>query len=170
MFFLFLAIFSAFFAAFLWFSLAKGAPWLPTPKRHIRALLDAVSLKPNEVVIDAGCGDGRVLLLAAREYGARGIGIEIHPLWVWIARLRVRLAGLGEKITIQRADIFRSDLTEADVLFLFLLQQTNVALQKKLAHELRPGTRIVSFAFTLPEFEELYVKKTNPTLHVYRVR
>jgi SAM-dependent methyltransferase len=159
------AVFGGMVAFCLWYSLKKGAPWWPTPARRTRALLRAVSLKPGEVVVDAGCGDGRVLLIAAKEFGARGLGIEIHPLFAWIARLRTQLAGLSSCVTIRRADLFSVDLRSADVLFLFLLQETNVALQEKLRRELRPGTRVVSYAFTLPQWHEQ--PSGDPYHHVY---
>ena len=161
------AIVGAVVAFGLWYSLKKGAPWWPTPARRTRALLRAADVKPGELVVDAGCGDGRVLLVAAREFSARGLGIEIHPVLVWIARLRLFAARLSAQVTIQRADLFSVDLRSADVLFLFLLQETNVALQEKLRRELRPGTRVVSYAFTLPQWQDQ--PSTDPYHHVYVV-
>lgn len=162
-----IALVCAIVAVSFWYSLKKGAPWWPTPTRRIRKLLTAAGLKPGETVIDAGCGDGRVLLLAAREFGARGIGIEVHPVLVWIGRLRIACARLSSQVVIQRADLFSVDLRAADVLFLFLLQETNLGLQEKLRRELRPGTRVVSYAFTLPQWEEQ--PAGDPYHHVYMV-
>ncbi len=145
----------------------KGAPWFPTPRRRSRALLAAAGLKPGETFVDAGCGDGRVCILAVKEFGAKAVGIDIHPVLASLARFRARLAGVAQSVDIRRGDVFREDLSSANVLFLFLLQDTNERLQEKLLRELRPGTRIVSYAFTLPRFHEM--PSGDPFHHLYVV-
>lgn len=151
------------------YSMSFGAPWLPTPRRRIRALLRAAAVKPGELVIDAGSGDGRVLTLAAKEFGCRGLGIEINPLLLLLARLRIHLAGVGSRVQVMQEDIFDCDFSRADVVFLFLLQTTNVRLQEKLRAELRPGARVVSYAFTLPDFEAVEIAGADRAHHLYRV-
>lgn len=138
------------FACVLWYSLAVGAPWLPTPQKRMRQALDAAQLQPGEKFVDLGCGDGRVCLLAARAYGARAIGVEKNIMLVWIARLRVFFAGMQSQVTILHDDIFTADVTSADVVFCFLLQQTNVRLASHLQKTMRPGARVVSFSFSFP--------------------
>ena len=151
------------------YSIRKGAPWFPTSRRGIRALLRAAGLRAGERFVDAGCGDGTACLIAAREFGAEALGIEVNPVLFWVAKARVALSGTSRKVRIVRADLFKTPLGEADVLFLFLLQETNVALQEKLRRELRPGTRVVSHAFTLPAFTETPIPGGDPRHHLYVV-
>lgn len=164
-----LGLASAALAYALHYSLRRGAPWWPTPSRRYLRLLEAASILPEETLLDAGCGDARVLIGAARRFGCRGVGVEVNPLLVLVARARVAAAGLSDRIEIRRSDIFRGPLPRADVIFLFLLQGTNVALEPKLIADLRPGTRIASYSFTLPGLEEIPLPGEAPTLHLYRV-
>jgi len=146
---------------------AKGAPWVPTSRQVICRMLEMAELKPGEVVYDLGCGDGRVLITAARRYGARAVGVEVDPsryLWTVLA---VTLRGLWSRVKIIRGDLFSVDLGEADVVFTFLLQDTNERLKEKLRRELRPGTRIVSNIFT---FSGLPLDTTDEELHLYLYR
>ena len=152
------------------YSLVRGAPWVPTSGRRIRRLLDAAGLKPGETFLDAGCGEGRACRIAAREYGARAIGIEINPLLARIGRVWGGRYRNGGSVEVRRSDLFDAPLGEADVLFLFLLQETNERIQEKLRGELKPGTRIISHCFTLPEFRETAIPGGEPTEHLYVVQ
>jgi cyclopropane fatty-acyl-phospholipid synthase-like methyltransferase len=113
-------------------------------------MLELAQVSPGDVVYDLGSGDARVLMVAAREFGARGVGIEIDPGRNWIALLRVRRAGLTETIELRRGDMFDADVSEADVVVLYLRQHTTDALEAKLAEELEPGTRIALNTYTMP--------------------
>lgn len=142
---------------------SKGAPWVPTPRSVIDRMLIMAKVKPGEVVYDLGCGDGRVLIRAARKFGARGVGIEIDvSRYLW-SLLSVILLGLWRRVKILRKDLFSVDLGHADVIFTYLLQDTNDRLKEKMRRELRPGTRIISNTFTFSGFplaevdEELYL-------------
>lgn len=111
-------------------------------------MLTMAEIKPGEIVYDLGSGDGRVLIAAARRFGARAVGVEMDVsrfLWSIAA---VALLGLGKQVRVIRSDFFEVDLSEADVVFTYLLQNTNDRLKDKLRKELRPGTRIVSNTFT----------------------
>lgn len=129
-----------------------GAPWLPTPANGLAAVLKEAGLKPGEVFIDLGCGDGRVLIAAAGIFGAQCIGVEIDPLKIPLARWRVKRAGLSEKVKIIRASAMDAPLAEADVVFLYLSHQLIDRLKPKFARELKPGARIVSFGFMVSGF------------------
>jgi SAM-dependent methyltransferase len=129
---------------------SPGGVWFPTSRKNIRAMLQMAELKPGELVYDLGCGAGRVLIVAAREFGARGVGIEIDPLRCRLARWRVRRAGLEEKIEILQGSFHREDLSKADVVTLYLVQEMINRLAPKLARELRPGARLVSNTFVVP--------------------
>jgi SAM-dependent methyltransferase len=128
----------------------RGAPWLPTPMKTVRAMLSIADVGPDDVVYDLGCGDGRTIFTAAREYGARAVGIEIDPLRFLWCQMLVRLLGLRGRVHIIYGDIFAQDLSSADVVTCYLLQDTNNRLAAKLKRELHPGTRVVSNTFTFP--------------------
>jgi SAM-dependent methyltransferase len=146
---------------------SKGAPWVPTSRAVIHRMLEMAQLRPGEVLYDLGCGDGRVLITAARRFGARAVGVEVdlsRYLWSVFA---VALRGLWGRAKVIRGDLFTLDLREADVVFTFLLQDTNERLKAKLRRELRPGTRIISNIFTFSGFPLI---ATDEQLHLYLYR
>ena len=130
-----------------------GAPWLPMPVSSARRMLQLAAVRPGETVYDLGSGDGRVLIVAAREFGARAVGVEIEPIRALIARLTLRLFGVHHAARIVRSNFFEVDLRSADVVTLYLLSNTNARLVPKLRRELKPGARIVTLAFPMPGWE-----------------
>jgi SAM-dependent methyltransferase len=123
--------------------------YLPTPQPAVEQMLKLAGVKPGERVYDLGCGDGRIVITAARRFGARGIGVELDPGLVRRARANVRRHGLGGRVEIRQADIFTIDFSDADVVALYLLPELNVRLLPQL-RKLKPGARIVSFDFDMP--------------------
>ena len=147
---------------------ARGAPWVPTSRQVIRTMLEMAEVRPGETVYDLGCGDGRVLITAARDFQARAVGVEVDlSRFLWSA-LAVTVRGLWGRVKIIRGDLFTVDLGTADVVFTFLLQDTNDRLKEKLRRELRPGTRIVSNIFTFSGFPLAAVDE-ELQLYLYRV-
>ena len=148
---------------------SRGAPWVPTPRETVRRMLSLAEVRPGEVVYDLGCGDGRVLVTAARRFGARAVGIEVDVsrfLWSLAA---ITLFGLWRRVRLIRGDLFRQDLREADVVVTYLLQDTNDRLQAKLLRELRPGARVVSNTFSFPGLR-LAASDEEHRLYLYRVQ
>src|SRR3989338_7603783 len=96
-----------------------GAPWVPAPREKIDKMLKMLKVKPNEVVYDLGSGDGRILIWAAKKFGAKGVGVEIDPLRVFYSRILIKIKGLSSKIKIIRQNILETDVSEADVVTLF---------------------------------------------------
>lgn len=129
---------------------SRGAPWAPTPMSMVHKMLTMAEAGPNDLVYDLGCGDGRMIITAARRYGARAVGIELDPLRYLWCQMLITILGLRDQIRIIRGDFFTQDLSEADVVTCYLLQDTNNKLEKKLKRELHPGTRVVSNYFTFP--------------------
>lgn len=129
---------------------SPGGVWFPTSRKHIRRMLEMAELKPGELVYDLGCGDGRVLIIAAKEFGAKGVGIEVDPLRFRIARWKVRRAGLEDRIELIQGTFNKQDISPADVVTLYLVQQMINRLAPRLVRELRPGTRLVSNTFIIP--------------------
>ena len=147
----------------------RGAPWVPTPIRKVEKMLAMAELQQDELLYDLGCGDGRVLVIAARRFGARAVGIELDPLrYIW-CQLLITVLGLRKRVQIVLGDFFSQDLSQADVVTCYLLQRTNDKLQGKLQHELQPGTRVVSHAFVFSVLEEID-SDTKTDVHVYAVK
>lgn len=137
----------------LWPIAIRNAPYVATPPGAIRQALRLAEVKPGERVVDLGAGLGRVLRLAAWEFGAVGYGVELDPGRVWLARRLNRLGGLEGRIELEQGDMFTAPLGQADVVFLFLCPAAMGALAPKLRQELRPGSRIVSRGFVLPGWQ-----------------
>lgn len=125
-----------------------GAPWVPTSRKMVHKMLRMAEVGPGDVVYDLGCGDGRLIITAARTYGARAVGIEIDPLRYLWCQIMISMFGLRDSVRILYGNIFSKDLREADVVTCYLMQDTNNKLERKLNRELRPGTRVVSNTFT----------------------
>jgi len=122
------------------------APFKPTPPEVVARMLELAAIRPDDVLYDLGCGDGRIVIEAAKRYGIKAVGFDIDPARVRESRENVAKAGVGDLVTIRQADIFRADLTGASVVTLYLLPNLNVRLMPQLAR-LKPGSRIVSNSF-----------------------
>ena len=122
-------------------------------------MLKLAGVTSRDTVYDLGSGDGRIVIAAAKEFGARGVGIEINPERVEEARSNAKKAGVEERVKFETADLFDADLRGATVVTLYLLPDLNLRLRPKLLKELKPGARVVSHAFGMgdwpPEKEEL---------------
>jgi predicted nicotinamide N-methyase len=153
---------------FVMYTDKHGAPWVPTPFKKVRKMLHMAQVKPGEVVLDLGSGDGRVLVVAAREFGAQAVGIEIDPLRVLWTRLWLRALRLQHQARVVRGNLFTAEIGEADVVTLFLRQSTNQLLMVKLLLELRPETRVVSHMFTFPGWE-IIDQDRDAKLFLYKV-
>jgi SAM-dependent methyltransferase len=135
---------------------AKKQPdviYVPTPQPVVEAMLELAQVTPGDVVYDLGSGDGRIVIAAAKKYGARGVGIEIDPALVKKARETAAAAGVSSRVRFVTQDLFTADLSQASVVTLYLLQSLNERLRPKLVRQLKPGTRIVSHVFNMgPEW------------------
>jgi ubiquinone/menaquinone biosynthesis C-methylase UbiE len=116
-------------------------------------MLKLGGVRRDDVVYDLGCGDGRIVITAAREIGARGVGIDIDPERIKEARENARKAGVGRRVEFRNADLFESDIREATVVMLYLFPWVNLKLRPKLLSELKPGTRIVSHSHDMGDWK-----------------
>ena len=127
--------------------------YVPTPQPVVETMLDLAGVKSTDTVYDLGSGDGRIVITAAKKYGARGVGIELDPALVKKARENAAAAGVASKVQFLTQDLFKTDLRPASVVTLYLLQSINERLRPKLVRELRPGARVVSHVFNMgPEW------------------
>ena len=145
-----------FFAAPAAFQQSTPVPdvvYVPTPPRVVDAMLEIAGVKQSDVVYDLGAGDGRIVIAAAKKYGARGVGIELDPALVQKATANAAAAGVSDRVRFVTQNLFASDVSEATVVTLYLLQSINERLRPKLVRELKPGTRVVSHVFNMgPEW------------------
>jgi cyclopropane fatty-acyl-phospholipid synthase-like methyltransferase len=123
--------------------------FVPTPPEVVEAMLKLANVTAKDVVYDLGCGDGMIVTAAARDFGATAVGIDINPVRVKEANDRVTKAGVQDKVKILNDDLFTTNISQASVVTLYLLQSLNEKLIPKLNKELKPGTRIVSQTFTM---------------------
>jgi cyclopropane fatty-acyl-phospholipid synthase-like methyltransferase len=137
--------------------------FVPTPAGIVDAMLRLAHVTGDDVVVDLGSGDGRIVIAAAKQYGARGIGVELDGGLVKQARDRARKAGVGDRVTFIQGDLFKADLSKATVVMLYLSFSVNRRLESKLMSELKPGARVVSHRFVMadwPADQEVKVERT----------
>ncbi|PSO54172.1 MAG: SAM-dependent methyltransferase [Cyanobacteria bacterium QH_8_48_120] len=151
----------------------KGKPdviYVPTPDKVVAEMLQLANVSEDDVVYDLGSGDGRIPIMAAKRYGARGVGVEIDSGRIQQARENAREAGMAKSVKFIQQDLFKTDLSEATVVTLYLLPELNVKLRPKLLRELEPGTPIVSHSFDMGEWEpERVVKVGDSTVYLWTV-
>jgi SAM-dependent methyltransferase len=118
--------------------------YVATPPEIVDRMLDVAKVRTGDVVYDLGCGDGRMVIAAAKKFGTRGVGVDLDPARIREARANAKQAGVEGLVTFKVADLFETDLREATVVMLYLLPNLNRRLRPKLFAELRPGARVVS--------------------------
>lgn len=136
-----------------------GLPPVPTNPERIRKALKLANLQPNEVLYDLGAGDGRVLLIAARDFGAKAVGVEVGPIQCALIWLRVISSGFGNQIKVKWENFYRADLHDADVIFVYATSKEVMKLAPHLEKQLRKGTRLVSISADFPEWEPSVLDK-----------
>ena len=133
----------------------------PTPMPVVRELLELADVGPGDVVFDLGSGDGRIPITAAKEFAARGVGIEIDPALVTQAQALARDAGVEDKVEFRVGDMFAADIRSATVVTLFLHPGPNLKLREKLRSDLKPGSRVVSYVWDMGSWTPTEVRPVN---------
>jgi cyclopropane fatty-acyl-phospholipid synthase-like methyltransferase len=152
---------------FLWPNII-GAPWIPTPRKTVRKMLELAQVNSKDTVMDLGSGDGRIIVMAAKEFGARSIGIEADPGRVLWSRLVIRFHGLKNRVEVIWGNFFHQPFTVATVVTIFQLGGVNERLKEKLLADLNPGSRVISHAFRFDEWELIATMK-DPDLYLYEI-
>ena len=137
----------------LYWTRIVGGPWVPSSMQVIHRMLDMAEVGPNDTVYDLGCGDGRVLVAAAKRYHAQAVGIEIDPIRYLWCQILISVLGLRKQVKIIFGNLFNADLSKADIVVCYLMPDALSKLEKKLKTELEPGKRIVSNKFSFPTLE-----------------
>ncbi len=128
-------------------------PYVPTPQKVVNKMLKMAEISKDDVVYDLGCGDGRIVVTAADKYGAKGIGVDIDPQRIKESRKNAKEKGVTDLVEFREQDLFKTDLTEATIVTLYLLPDVNRKLRPKLLKQLRPGARVVSHSFDMDEWK-----------------
>jgi len=158
-------------AAWVVWNLKLDVLWQPTDRATVRRMLFLAGVRSGEVVLDLGCGDGRYVVIAAREFGADAVGVEIDPFRVVLGRLWILLAGVRRRARIVRGDMYSADVSSADVVVLFLSPTANLKLQDRLKTEMKPGARVVSYYHPVWGWtpEEVGEAASGYPLYLYRI-
>ena len=160
-------------------SAAAQQPAAPTPDIHYvptsggvtDAMLKLAKVTPSDVVYDLGSGDGRIVIAAAKKYGARGVGIELDPELIKTATKNARKAGVADKVTFIQADLFKADLSDATVVTLYLSNSINRRIASILQRQLKPGARIVSHRFDMGDWKpEADVRLEGTHVYLWTIR
>lgn len=147
-----------------------SVPWVPTPRRIGRKMFEMAELKPGETVVDFGCGDASLLITAAKEFGARGIGFELHPVLRWVGLLRARLAGVSDRIDLRGGSFYRVDLPEADVIATYLFAEVQAKLEPRFKEHYPSGTRVIARTFRYPTLPLVKTERLGgENLYLYRI-
>jgi SAM-dependent methyltransferase len=130
----------------------KDVVWVPTNDALVKRMLDMAQVKPTDLVYDLGAGDGKIAIAAARDFGARSVGVEYNPEMVKLAQCLVKAEGVEGKTKIMHGDIFETDFSAATVVTLYLLPELNLKLRPTIL-KMKPGTRVVSHSFLMDDWE-----------------
>ena len=128
-------------------------PFVPTPDAVVEGMLKLANVTNSDTVYDLGCGDGRIVISAAKRYGARGVGVDINPERVEEARANARKAAVESLVKFEENDLFDADIRGATVVTLYLLPNVNMRLRPKLLKDLKPGSRVVSHSFDMEDWK-----------------
>jgi hypothetical protein len=135
------------------FGVADLAPFVPTPLAVVERMLELGEVDKNDVLFDLGCGDGRIVITAAKKFGTRGVGIDIDPQRIEESMRAAKEAGVEERVEFRLQDVMKSEIREATVVTLYLLPESNAILRPLLEEQLKPGTPVVSHNYSIPGWE-----------------
>ncbi len=128
-------------------------PYVPSPQQVVDKMLELAGVKSSDVLYDLGCGDGRIVVTAAKKYGAHATGVDINPERIQEARANAQQAGVLKLVAFEEGDLFQADVHRANVVTLYLLPGVNLKLRPRLLTQLRQGSRIVSHSFDMGDWK-----------------
>ena len=145
----------------------KLAPFVASPARVVDRMLSLAGIRPGETVYDLGCGDGRVLIAAVKNYKAKAVGVEISPKLVAEAQERIRKEGVASEARVVEGDLLATDLTGADVVVIYLATSLNQELRPRMEKFLKPGARVVSHDYAVPGWKPARIEETDGKHRIY---
>lgn len=128
------------------------APYVPTPQEVVERMLDLAKVTKDDFVVDLGCGDGRIVVTAAKKYGARGLGVDIDPVRIEEANANAKAAGVTGLVEFKLQDALKTDVSRATVVTTYLLSQSNLKVRPLITKQLKPGSRIVTHSFSMGDW------------------
>ena len=131
----------------------RDVPYVVTPEPVVDQMLELADAKSGQVIYDLGCGDGRIVIAAAKRFGMTGVGVEIDPELIAVCNENTRKAGVEGKVRFVQGDLFAMDFHDADVVALYLREDINIRLRPKLLEQLKPGSRVVSHRFGMGDWK-----------------
>lgn len=156
------------FVASFAYGAISAAPWVPLRQRDVERLIKLAQPQPGEMLYDLGCGDGRILLSAVKKFNLKAKGFEVAIVPYLITKAKIFFTGSKQNTFVKLESFWQTDLNEADIVVCFLTPPAMSRLEKKLAQELKPGARFISYAFPLPSIEPTVVDKPfNKDLSIY---
>jgi SAM-dependent methyltransferase len=150
----------------IWPPDSPWAPWWRTNRKVARAMCKIAKISSRDVIYDLGSGDGTALLIASEEWGAKGVGIEIDPIRAVIAKCRIMMSKKNQDIIIKRRNFFEVQISDATVIFVYLVPKALRRLRQKFFHELKPGTKIISYQYEI-DYLPLVDKNDQMKIFVY---
>ncbi len=146
-------------------------PYVPTQQETVEKMLEMAGVKAGDIVYDLGCGDGRIVITAAKKFGATGVGVDLNPQRIKEANENAKAAGVEDKVRFVEGNLFDFDFSEANVVTMYLLPSVNLKLRPKLQKELKPGSRIVSHDFDMGDWEAEKVEEVGyDTIYLWTIR
>ncbi|MCL5435204.1 MAG: 50S ribosomal protein L11 methyltransferase [Patescibacteria group bacterium] len=159
-------LFLLFLLSMVWPPDSPWAPWWRTSKKTARAMCKLADVKKEDIVYDLGSGEGTALLIAAKEFGATGFGVEIDPVRFLFSKFILKINGLSNKVKIKRGNLFKQDISKASVIFVYLVPKTLDRLLPKFKKELKKGTRIISYRYEMNLPLKEYNKENQIRLYI----
>lgn len=147
----------------------KLAPYVASPQSIVDKMLEMAQLKSGETLFDLGCGDGRILFSAARNFGAKAVGVELSPTLAKRTQQMAESQGLQDQVKVIQGDMMNVNVAGANVVALYLMTDANEALRPKLEKELKPGARVVSLEFKIKGWKPSKVEKVEAHRHPYTI-
>ena len=157
------------FLSMIWPPDSPWAPWWRTSDNTIRIALKLANVKKGDIVYDLGSGDGKSVIISAKEFGAKGVGVEIDPLRFYISKLLAKIFGVSKNVKFIKKNFYNVNISDADVIFTYLVPKTLAKLKHKFLKELKKGTKViaVNYEIDLPKIKS--IKVDNRIVYLYRI-
>lgn len=155
-----------FLLSFVWPPDSPWSPWWKTSVQVSRVVCDIAKITNKDVLYELGSGNGTTLMIAAKEYGARCVGVEIDPIRYWYSKFVIWKSGLTKKVTLYQKNFLFVPIGSASVIYIYLVPKAIKKLKEKFLSELKPGTRVVSYHYKIPYLQEVAFEKSHK-IHVY---